>query len=390
MVDQSDLTLVSSEISGITNTSFQSTTVAQFSNVISVPSATFKMKNVKISWGEGAGTMAELVHSNTLPVKGDEDLTMKAKAKVVNADNLAAFNQYLMHHESGTWSLDGEAEVNCYISATIRIKKKLTLSGFNDFPIPPEVYETNITAGTATALYTSARVGMTSLSNVKMALNQPLYFHFEYNGELIGNGYIPDYVMTPGFTSLVSFMAFSYNTKAQQQALMQLLSNYANGKSAMVTMKNFYIDPPITWMTPALKSMEMTAPLPSIVEPMIKLCTVYYSINLLKLPFTMTLYNPQTIPITVTAIKGNVTVDGMLVSDMDIPNLSPPIVVPARSTITTPKLTASHSYVNQASTKLIAQGGGVGSTHTRMGGLFGSFPIDIFYNQAEVPIVVKK
>lgn len=389
MVDQTDIVVVSSEISSITNESFASTTVTQFSDIDGPSGVTFQMKSVKVSWNLGGGTMIKLGESNLLTVENKKHSTMKAKANVVDANELAGFNDYMMHHSSGSWNLDGTAEVDWFMKTKVKINKKFTLKGFNDFPIPPIVSETNLTEGTATDLYTQAHVEFTSTSNVQLTLNQPIYFQLQFNGEIIGKGYIPDYVLVPGKSSLLSYMTFSYQNEAQQKELMNLLSAYACGIDVDVVMKNFYISPSITWLSPALQSMEMTAPLPAATSPMIQQCTIYTNTtDFSKLPFSMTLYNPQGITVTLTSLKGNFTYENELIADVNLENLSPPIVIPPYSVITTPKLLPSHSYINNAAIDLFLSGGGYGETQNIIGGFFGDFPIEIFYQQSNVSLVL--
>lgn len=391
LVDQSDLTLESTEISDIQANSFTSTTVVQFSNVKGPSGVKIELKSTNIEWNLGNfGTMVKLDHSNKLEVKNNVDTTMTAEATVTNAVAFAAFNAYLMHNEEGIWSLSGKAEVTSLVKARVNINnKKLIFQGFNNFSVPPIVCQTNLTAGTTDLLYSQALVSMTSSSNVQLSLKQDLYFRFEYEGEVIGVGHIPDYVMRPGTIDMMSYIAFSHSTSQQRGALMKLLSRYARGIDTNVKLNRFYTTPEIPWLGPALSSISMETTLPAVKESMVKGILIHSKINPTKLPFTLTLYNPQSITVAINSIIGNLTIGDTKIADVNQPNISPPIVIQPFSTVTSQQL-QSRSYVNFASIKLLLDGSGVGNLDNMIGAKFGSFPATFLYTQNEVPLTVGK
>ncbi len=391
IVDQSDLTLESTEISDIQTNSFTSTTVVQFSNVNGPSGVKIELKSTNIEWDHGNfGTMVQLGHSNTLNVKNNVDTTMTSEATVTNPAAFAAFNTYLMHNEEGVWSLSGKAEVTFLVKATVNINnKQLIFQGFNNFSVAPVVRQTNLTSGTTEILYSQALVSMTSLSNVQLSLNQNLYFRFEYEGEVLGVGHIPDYVMRPGTVDMMSYIAFSHTTSPQEEALMKLLSRYSRGIDTNVTMRQFYSTPDIAWLAPALSSISMETTLPAVKETMVKGITIYNKINPTKLPFTLTLYNPQSITVTISSIVGNLTIGATKIADVNQPNISPPIVIQPFSTVTSQQL-QSESYVNSASIKLLTDGSGLGNLYNVIGAKFGSFPASFLYTQNNVPLTVVK
>eukprot|EP01040_Poterioochromonas_malhamensis_P014414 gene14414-15952_t len=391
VVDQSDITLESTEISNVQANSFTSTTVVQFSNVNGPSGVKIKLTSTNIEWNHGNfGTMVKLGHSNTLNVKNNVDTTMTADATVTNSAAFADFNTYLMHNEQGVWGLSGKADVTFLITAAVNINnKQLIFQGWNNFSVPPVVRQTNLTNGTTEILYSQALVSMTSLSNVLLSLNQNLYYRFEYEGEVLGVGHIPDYVMRPGTVDMMSYIEFSPTNATAQDALMKLLSRYARGIDTNVTLSHFYTIPDIAWLAPALSSISMETTLPAVNQTMtmVKGITIYNQLIPINLPFTLTLYNPQSITVTITSIVGNLTIGDTKIADVNQPNISPPIVIEPYSTVTSQQL-QSESYINSASLKLILDGSGVGNINDMIGVKFGSFPTTFLYIQENVPLTV--
>lgn len=350
----------------------------------------FQLHTADISWDqESSTTMISLSKSNTLTVRNDHDGTMNTQATVDDSEAFANFNEYLMHAESATWKLSGTAYVTYIVKAKVNLDKTLVLQGYNNFSIPPIIQSTNLTNGTHTTLYAVTSVTVTSQSNVQFNLGQNMYYHIYYLGEQIGIGYIPNYSIYPGATTQDTNLEFFYTTSSQQSALMQMLSYYTCGINTNFTLQNFYMDPPITWLTPALNSITMESTLPASTDPIVLKITIYSKgNNPTKLPFSLTLYNPQGVPITVYSLVGNVTYENTLIATVNLPNISPPIIIQPYSNTTSQQL-PSKSYINSASVQLLAAGQGLGNVYNYLGANFSSFPTLFYYYQYNVTLIVK-
>jgi hypothetical protein len=387
-VNASDLAIVSTEINDITNTSFTTTCVAAFSN-LDGPTVSLQMNSVTLGWNYPniGGDMVDLDNTNSLVVKNNGQSTMISSATVTNQETFADFNKYLMHNTGASWSLSGTANVQFIINALVDINKNIDLVGFNNFSVAPIVSSTNLTGGTPTILYSTASVTITSLSNVQLDLNQNLYYHFVYNGQRLGIGSIPNYVIKPGSVTQDSYIEFSYTTDAEREGLMTLLSYYSCGIDVNASMENFYTVPPITWLAPALDSISMTATLPAATDPMVLEVIIYELSDPDHLYFQLVLYNPQPIPVTVWAIVGNMTYKDTLIATVDLTDISPAIVIPPHSNTTSQQLRCD-SYVNEASLELIKNGGGLGNLYNDIGANFTDFPSTFYYQQLNVTMTV--
>lgn len=387
-MNSSTLTVVTTEISSLTNTSFTTATTVQFTGVDG-PAVKFQLHTADVSWDqESSTTMVTLSDSNTLTVRNDHESTMTSQATVDNSEAFADFNTYLMHADSGTWKLSGTAYVTYIVKAKVNLDKSLVFNGYNNFSVPPVVQSTNLTNGTLTTLYSVASVTVTSQSNVQFNLAQDMYYRLFFGGQQVGIGYIPKYSIYPGAVTQTSYIQFSYNTAAQQAALMQMLSYYTCGLNSNLTLQNFYIDPPITWMTSALDSISMDSSLPGTEDKLIIQITIYNKGNPTKLPFSLQLYNPQAIPVTMYSLVSNVTYKNTVIAKVNIPSIDPPIVIPPYQNVTSQQL-PSTSYVNSASAQLLAAGGGIGATFNYIGANFSEFPTKFYYYQYNVTFVVK-
>jgi hypothetical protein len=392
LVNSSTLTLISADISSMTNSSFSASTVMKFTN-INGPSVKFQMNTIDVAWKEADGTtsdhMISMNNANSIVAKDNGESTISSENEILDTSTFSEFNTYLMHHSSASWTLTGTADVTFLVQATININKDVNLVGFNNFSISPIVSSTNLTNGTTTILTSKALVTMTSLSNVQLSFNQRLYYHFFYSGQLLGIGYLPDFIMFPqtSFT-MDSYIDFSYNTEEQRLALMTLLSAYSCGIKVNATMNQFYTIPSIDWLAPALDSLSMTTTLPAATDPMVLEIKIYATHNdPLKLPFSMILYNPQTISCIITELYGNVTYKNEVIAVVNLPYINPPIIIPPLGNTTSQQL-ISKSYINDASIELIAEGSGLGNLYNLIIGNFSDFPVEFYYQQFNVSLVV--
>ena len=387
MVNQSNLTVVSSEISEITNTSFLSTTVTSFSN-IQGPAVKMQLSSVDVTWSlQNENTMLKLSKSNTVTVEDNSKSSLVSTATIKDMETFTDFNEYLMHHESTVWSFSGSAYVTYLIKTKVNLDKSMSLTGFSNFTISPVVEGVNLTDGTPQILYAQAKVSITSLSDIILTMHQDLYFSVKYREQVIGSGHIPDFVLNSGVTVQDADLQFTFTNEDEQAALMSLLSYYSSGIGVNATMINFYTYPPITWLAPALDSVVMEAYIPGMSDPLIVSVNIYKGTNLYALPFTLTLYNPQPIPVTITSLVGNVTYHDTLIANVNLKTINPPIFIPPYTVVTTPKYT-SKSYVNSASSSLLASGGGLGNVYSIIAGNFSAFPVSFYYQQLNTQLLI--
>jgi hypothetical protein len=391
-VNSSSITLVSANIGSMSNSSFSATTVMKFSN-INGPSVKFQMNTINVAWKEPDGTtsdhMVSMNNANSIVAKNNGQSTVTSINDVLDASTFADFNTYLMHHSSASWTLTGTADVTYIVQAPININKNVNLVGFNNFTVPPVIASVNLTNGTHTVLTAKASATLTSLSNVQLSLDQNVYYHVYFLGELLGTGYIPDFTLYPlSSFQTDTFIDFSYSTDEQRLALMTLLSDYSSGIDVNATMTEFFTIPSIDWLAPALDSMSMTATIPAVTQPMVIELRVYATHNNpLKLPFDMILYNPQSLPCIITELHGNLTYHNEQIARVDLVDITPPIVIEPYSNVTTQQF-VSKSFINQASLDLLEKGSGLGNLYCYLTGNFSAFPIEFYYRQFNVSLVV--
>jgi hypothetical protein len=392
LVNSSSLTLVSANIGSMSNSSFTATTVMKFSN-INGPAVKFQMNTINIAWKEPDGTTSDhmvcMNNANSIVAKNNGQSTVTSTNDVLDDSTFADFNSYLMHHPSASWTLTGTADVTFIVQAAININKNVDLVGFNNFTVPPVIASTNLTNGTHTVLTSKAFATLTSLSNVQLSLNQDLYYHVYFMEERIGTGYLPYFTMyAQSSFQTDTFIDFSYSTDEQRLALMTLLSDYSSGIDVNATMTEFFMIPSIDWLAPALDSLSMTATLPASTQPMVIELRVYATHNNpLKLPFDMILYNPQTLPCIITELHGNLTYHDQEIARVDLVDITPPIVIEPLSNVTTQQF-VSKSFINSASLDLLSKGSGLGNLFCVLIGNFSDFPIEFYYQQFNVSLVV--
>jgi LEA14-like dessication related protein len=390
IVNQSNLNLITAGIANPSNASFTSTVLGKFTNAGST-TAKVKMNTLTVSWaGPGGGDMLKLSHSNSLTVENNHEATMTSLATVYDMEAFSNFNTYLIHHDSAQWTIDGTAEVSFIVTSTVNFHKEVTLQGANNFSIPPQVLNTNITNGTATELLIASDVIMTSQSNVNLDLGQTLYFNLILNGVKIGVGHINNYQMVEGPYQTVAHLDLTFSNNEEYTQICYLMGNYSCGYDMNATMQGFYLSPPLTWLTPALASMTMETTLPGCKDELVR--TIYLYDNQVvptTLPYTMVLYNPQPVPMIITAITGNIYSSGYLIATVNNQDLY--IIVPPHGTNTTMQL-PSKSVVSgpglQVFKNLVKNGGGLVDLDSHIIGNFSEFKASITYKQANVTLIV--
>ncbi len=389
LVNQSELNLYTATITNPSNYSFNSAVLGKFTNAGSI-AADVKMNTLTVSWnGVGGGDMLKLTHSNTLHIENNHQATMNSLSTVYDMEAFSNFNTYLIHSESAEWTIDGTADVTFLITSTVNFHKQVTLVGANNFSTPPIVHTTNVTNGTTHSLLIASDVTMFSQSNVELNLGQTLYFDLIYNDVQIGTGYIPNYQMIQGPFSTVAYLSLSYSTPQQYQQICNLMSNYSCGITVNASMQNFYLQPSLIWLKPALASVTMNTQLPGCASTLVKKIYLFNQRIPENLPYEMVLYNPQPISMTITAITGKIFYLGVNIATVNNQNLQ--IVIPPYETITTIQL-ISNSVNNvqavNAFTQLVSKGQGQVDLDNVIIGNFSEFKANIIYKQNNVTMIV--
>lgn len=348
MVDSTPLTINSAMISN-PNDDFFHSTVVQSMAAGPIP-ATLQFNSLTISWDEsGGGDLLSLSECNELSIEGDKPLTMNAKAHVQNVTALKNFNKFSVHEKNVQWNIHGKAVVTAIIPVSVDIRKTVTLSGFNGFPIAPVIHDVTTTGGTSDGLMSTIHATLTSVSNIAMEFDQDLYFDLYSNDTRVGLGVIRDATFALGsFNVTIESTLFSNDDPQSYDELMRVVSRYASGQSSPISLRSFYTPRVVTWLQPALSSLDLESHIPGIKGTFLQEIFLYIPTRMIfqlsKTYVHLLFSNPIDIPIEIVNIYSkvycNITGENVFFSTMTAPNvglkLAPNSMGLSRSLYTTP------------------------------------------------------
>jgi hypothetical protein len=386
IVNDSVMELVSASISNPGNTSFSSSVLQKFTNAGSV-SAKAKVNTLSISWSDSE--ILKLTNGNTITVANNKESTMNAIANVVNDEAMIRFNNYLIANPEAEWTIDGSLDITFLITSKVNFHKTVTLQGYNNFSIQPQILNTNVSNGLPTQLFIVADVTLFSESNVKMDFGQSLFFVMEVNGTDIGIGELPNFVMNPGPIDAKANLTLSYTNEQEYSQINYLISQFASGLDANATLKNFYLRQPVSWLSPALSTIRMDSVLPGCDTALVLQINLYMKKIPENLPFTLVLYNPQPLPLGISSIVGSLYYLNVKIALVNTDNLN--IVVPPYTTITTgqiPSETVNTAAAAKAFSQFMVTGQGPVDLYSDIVGSFGEFVANINYVQLNVTMVL--
>jgi molybdopterin-binding protein len=217
----------------------------------------------------------------------------------------------------------------------------------------------NVTDGTASDMVASISVTMTSVADIELHFGQALLFSVFSEDVYVGYGVINDAKMLHGPSDILAETHMTYRNDAERAQLMQLLSNYSNGQDTAVSLREFRLSTPISWIAPALNTISMSAVFPGMKDKFIQSSILYAPRNPLKgVDFTLGLYNPQHCVVTITGMVATIFYENTEIGSVTVPS-GLQITIPAGGNITSPILHADpHPAGVKAYSDLVSAGFG--------------------------------
>ncbi|KAI8609680.1 hypothetical protein BC830DRAFT_1233172 [Chytriomyces sp. MP71] len=260
-VSGAELTLDTSSISNITETSFQLAGSGSAKNAGFMDATLSFSKPVTVAWASGNGDVV-LGTLNLSPVSVSGPTPKSGKVAVdsqfslTNQDGMAQFAAYMINNGQFTWKLSGTAEAEAYglKFTNLKLAKSISMSGFNglagvkitSFDLPASDPTTGIHIVTGSTIANPSTISM-NMGDVGFLIKNP-------DGYTIGNLKASDMKIVPGDNSYTLNGAMKV---ADQAILSDLMDKFLNGAGMDATIVG---DTGATsWLTTALKSMQLKA-----------------------------------------------------------------------------------------------------------------------------------
>jgi LEA14-like dessication related protein len=383
MVDDSEIEIMQVVIRNPNNDSFESYVVEKFKNTGSM-SAEIQMHSVSLFWNDaGGGKMAKLNSNNRLDITADE-VEMKSRASVVDADLMTDFNLYAISAEFVDWRIDGPATVYSFMTADVSVDKTVRLRSFNNFPIDPQVLELNTTGGSNNTLFTEMLINFTSPGQIELDLGQDLQFEVYSQGVRVGTGTIPDCDMVSGSFTYFARVEMTPFSSEQRDQVSKVVSNYSMGLDCIVSMGPFFTPTPVSWLQPALASISVSSVMPGLRDKLVLQLDLYPPRIPIKVPFTMYMLNPIDAGFTLQHLQSTIYSSGVKIATV---NTDTDLYIAPHSYVLSPKYDSiSETSVEalQVFSALEAAGFGYLDIYCLMTAKIGDFPVTMIYNQLNI------
>lgn len=292
-------------------------------------------------------------------------------------------------------------EVTAVVTTNIPLlKRTVTVLGFNNFTIPVNISAINVTDGTASYLFTEALAVVTSESSMGLVFGQNMNFVLKSDGIEVGVGAIANASLLQGVSTLpasVALVGKPMGTEEQFLQVMKVASNYSMGLPSTLTMDTFSLAHEVSWLSPGLSTMTLSAVLQGSQHPLVAHINISISTSVFddpyRIPFQVEFYNSYDVSLTVESMESLIYWEGSEIAQVfaaggDFESLYPftPFTIPPRSHLLSPVEYAqptvqgvvllnelsSHKYV------LLT----IDCDHFK--GTLGNFTIDLDYVQADV------
>jgi hypothetical protein len=158
---------------------------------------------------------------------------------------------------------------------------------------------------------------------------------------------------------------------------MQVVSNFTMGLDSPITLGPFFTATPISWLAPGMSRILLETKIPGADGPLINSVDLYPDNgDPTRLLFTMDLYNAIDTDISLSYLSADIfsTTYGIKIAFVEE---FVTIVVPARSTITSPLINATVVYLGPQSEIFI-------NVVSVLTGGIGDFPVYMNYTQSNV------
>lgn len=386
------ISIVEAHISNPTNEGFDSDVTMQFSKGSPIPHTTIKMHDTYIKWdgnGDGRSRMVKLSHTHKLQaITGHQQL--KSKATVVDLELLTNFNEYSVDAGQILWEMQGSATVQTLIDVDVDIDKSVTMEGYNSFSIPPVVQDVTVTGGSPTELYSISNTVIKSQSNMALHFGQDLNFLIKSRGTTIGVATIPDATLYTGEFTSTSNVVMKWGTQQEYDELMTVLGQFMMGNPSEITMENFYLTNPVTWLEPGLNSIKMSSALPGVSDSLVVQINMYVSIrHIVNVPFDLHLFNPIDSEVEMQDVTCKIYYDNEHIADVDEDKIG--LKIPPKSMVVSPTFTARVDFKHTGTVLDLLQAGfGYLDLYCSMKTLVEQFPVEAVYDQMQVPAYLEE
>jgi hypothetical protein len=335
--EESEITVSKATFIHPSDTTFQTSIDLKFSTGVSI-SSKVALDSLKVTWDEiGGGSVMKLKQINNLEVITSKQ-TLDATVHVTNLTALTDFASSIMISETFELKMKGDAVVTVIVPTDVTLKKSSQLYGFSNWTSPARIPTLNITDGTTDYLAAMSLSELYSTSNVEIIFGQNVYYKLKVgNDVLVGIGKFSNFTLFTGNFSDISTIQLSYSTPEEYNGLMYLIGNYMSRVDTPVVVNEMYLERPVQWLLPALADIEIHAVLPGLTSNLIVYTDMYVSVrNPLKVPFTLTLFNPLPVTVTVDALDADIYYQGVLIATVDATNLQ--VVIPPGGQVTTQEI----------------------------------------------------
>ncbi|KAJ3397336.1 hypothetical protein CcCBS67573_g06931 [Chytriomyces confervae] len=277
-VSGAELSLDSSSITNVTETSFRLAGAGAAKNAGFMDATLSFPTPVKVSWSNN-GVDVPLGTLNLQPVSVSGPTPKSGKVAVdsifslTNVDGMARFASFMINSDKFTWKLEGSASAEAYgLGFTnLKLSKTISLGGFNGlkgvtidrFDLPSSNAELGIAISTDSTIVNPSTISM-NMGDVT--------FDVQTNtGMTIGNLKAADMSIVPGANKYTLNGGMKV---ADQPALSKLMNDFLNGNgldSVIVGSTGS-----TSWLTKALKDMKLTVKVPSpvLTEPIVSGITI--------------------------------------------------------------------------------------------------------------------
>jgi hypothetical protein len=162
------------------------------------------------------------------------------------------------------------------------------------------------------------------------------------------------------------------------------------GLPSDISMQNFYLSDPVTWLVPGLDAIQMASSLPGVDAPLVKRIDMYVSVlHLINVPFDLHVYNAIDVEVEMKAVECEIFFEDKHIADVKEENIG--LIIPPKSTAKTPEFTARTDLKHSAELlDLLSAGFGYLDLYCTMWTDVVDFPVQAVYNQMQVPAYLQE
>jgi hypothetical protein len=333
-VENSEIKVQKATFINPSDSTFHTSIDLKFSSGVSI-SSQVDIHDMKVSWDElGGGRVMNLKHINKLSVTTSSQ-TMNALVQVSNITALTDFAASIMMSDKFNLNMKGDATVTVIVPTAVTLDKESELLGFGNWSTDATIPTLNITNGTSQYLQATSVADLTSSSNLEILFGQNVYYKLKVLGNVfVGLGTFTNFTLFTGNFSDISTIKLYYTNPEEYAGLMYLIGNYMSRVDTPVVVNDLYLGNTVRWLQPALSSIQIHAVIPGLSTNLVVYADMYVSVkNPLKVPFTLTLFNPLIVPVLFDAMDADIYYQGRVIAVVHATNLQ--VLVPPGSQVTT-------------------------------------------------------